>query len=397
MGQRRKGARAGAAGTAGFARLLDTAALGLTAWAAWRGTREQRRDDDCGEGRSRPGLGAAAFGPGLRLVPEPDGDAAADRPRAAPRGPLARLDALQQQTRPLAFVVAVLRKFGDDQAGKLAALVAYYGFFSIFPLILALVSVLGITLRGRPDLQADVVDSVLGSVPVLGSSLEQGALPGSGLALAVGLAGALWAGMAAMEAVYNAMNEVWDVPMSARRSLPARRARVLLMLVVIGLGLVGSTLLGGLATALDAVPFAGRFGLLAASIVNNALLFLLSFRILCDRRLEWSWLWPGALLAGAANWALQTFGFALMSRRLSGAGDTYGAFGAVIGLLSWFFLVGQITIFCAEVNVVRARRLWPRSLTLAGPLTDADRRAYAAYARAQRRVAGERVAVALPE
>ena len=69
---------------------------------------------------------------------------------------LQRIDAFQQRRKWLAFPFAVVKKFGDDRAGNLAALIAYYGFFSLFPLLLVMVSVLGFILRGHPDLQSRI-------------------------------------------------------------------------------------------------------------------------------------------------------------------------------------------------------------------------------------------------
>lgn len=71
---------------------------------------------------------------------------------------LAAVDSYQQRHRWLAFPLAVWRKFGDDQAGSLAALLAYYAFLATFPLLLVLVTVLGLVLAGNPGLQRDVLD-----------------------------------------------------------------------------------------------------------------------------------------------------------------------------------------------------------------------------------------------
>ena len=113
---------------------------------------------------------------------------------------------------------AVVKKFGDDQGGKLAALVAYYGFLSVFPLLLVLVSVLGFVLADRPDLQQDLLDTAFAQFPVLGTDLRDnvGEISGNGLALIVGLLGALWAGLGAMSACQDAGNEAWGIQVSQR-------------------------------------------------------------------------------------------------------------------------------------------------------------------------------------
>ena len=108
----------------------------------------------------------------------------------------------------------MLKKFCEDRGSSLAALIAFYAFLSLFPLLLAFVSILGLVLEGTPSLRADVVDTVLARIPVLGAELgdEVEPLPGSGVALVVGLFGALWAGLGVTVALGRAFADVWDVP-----------------------------------------------------------------------------------------------------------------------------------------------------------------------------------------
>src|SRR5881394_202872 len=95
------------------------------------------------------------------------------------------LDRRQQRHRRIGFLAAVVRKFSDDQAGQLAALIAYYGFVSLFPLLLVLVTVLGFVLQGDPDLQQKILDGTLGQFPILSEQLKLHSLSGSGVALAI--------------------------------------------------------------------------------------------------------------------------------------------------------------------------------------------------------------------
>src|SRR4051812_27949803 len=120
-----------------------------------------------------------------------------------------RIDRFQQARSYVAFPVAVAKKFGDDAAGNLAALIAYYGFLSLFPLLLALTTVLATVLVGHPHLQERILDSALAQFPVIGDQIRQNvhSLHRSGIALAVGVAGALWGGMGVMKAAGNAMDD----------------------------------------------------------------------------------------------------------------------------------------------------------------------------------------------
>ena len=146
---------------------------------------------------------------------------------------------------------AVVKKYGDDQAGYLAALIAYYGFFSVFPLMLVFVSVLGIVLANSPQLQQQIIDSALAQFPIVGPTIadEVDAITGNAVALTVGLVTALWAGLGVVQATQNAMNQIWDVPRKDRPNFFISRFRSLLMLFVLGTTLLASTFFSGLATA----------------------------------------------------------------------------------------------------------------------------------------------------
>ncbi len=316
----------------------------------------------------------------------------------APEGKVARLldrvDAVQRRSKVLGFVFAVIKKFGDDGAGRLAALVAYYGFFSIFPLTMALSAILGLVLERNETWRVKVQDTLSGQVPFIGDKLSQGTLTGSGLALVVGLAVALWAGLSAIDAVQNGLNNVWAVPRVEWPNVVERRARSILMLVVVGGGLAAATVGTSLLSALPLGPFAG-VGLAVASAAVNVGLYLVSFKVLCDRDLPWGALWPGAVLAGVGTWLLQNGFASFLLRNPDDAKGTYGDFASVIALLSWFFFIAQVTMFGAQINMVRHQKLWPRSLT-GRNLTEADTRAYTAYARAETRIEGQQVDVRLP-
>src|SRR5205809_4666591 len=162
-----------------------------------------------------------------------------------------RIDERQQRNRYVAFPFAVFKKFGDDQAGNLAALIAYYGFFSLFPLLLTFVSVLGLALRGHKGLQDSIVHSALRDFPVIGDQIAKNihSISGNGVALAIGIAGTLWAGMGVTQAAQNAMNQIWDVPRKDWPNFFKSRLRGLLMPAILGTLTVGATFMSGLSTS----------------------------------------------------------------------------------------------------------------------------------------------------
>jgi membrane protein len=297
---------------------------------------------------------------------------------------LAAVDTWQRGHAGAAVPVAVLKKFGDDRASSLAALMAYYGFFSLFPLLLVFVSVLGFLLEGDPSLQADIIDSTLARIPVIGAQLDDEVAPltGSALGLAVGVAGALWAGLGVMLALGRAFQEIWDVPRLDQRGPIRARAYGVAALMVLGAALVGSTLLSGLAIGGAIGPAAERLGALSLALVVNAAVFLAVFGLLTQRPVVVRELLPGVTLAAVGSVILQSIGGWYVDLTVTGAGETYGTFALVIGLLSWFWLGSHLLLLAAELNVVLHRRLWPRSL--AGDLEPADREALRRSAEAAR-------------
>ena len=304
-------------------------------------------------------------------------------------GPLRRalqaLDRVQRRRPGIAVPVAVVRKFVDDGASGLAGLIAYYAFFSLFPLLLVFVSVLGFVLEDDPSLQQDVLDSTLARIPVVGAQLDDEIQPltGSTVALVVGLVGALWAGLGVTVALQRAFNGIWDVPRIARPSALRVRVRGVLALVVLGIALVAATVGTGIAVAGRLGPAAGQVGGLVVALTANAAIYVAAFALLTARPVHVRELLPGAALAAAGSLLLQAAGSWYVELTITRGSDTYGAFALVIGLLSWFWLLAHLVLTAAELNVVLRRRLWPRSLS--GDLLPADRAALTRSAEAAQR------------
>jgi len=307
-----------------------------------------------------------------------------------PLTPARALDRLQRRRAVLGFPLGVARKFADDHAGNLAALMAWYGFFALFPLLLVLVTVLGYLLRGNPDLYHTIVGSSVRQFPVIGGDIQVDALGGSAVALAIGLIGAIWAGLGIALAGQRAMDRVWDVPRRLRRNFLTARLRGLLILLVLGLLNVAATTAVGLlasgrgGTALKASGF-------PASVLLDVVLFWAVFRLFTADAVPTRQMWPGIAIAGIGWAVLQVLGGVYVDRVVSPRNNTYGLFAIVLGLLTWLYLGAQMLLYAAEVNVVRARRLWPRSLF--DPATEADMRALRAAARVEERREGERIEV----
>lgn len=286
-----------------------------------------------------------------------------------------KADSLQRRVPWLAFPFAVFKKFGDDQAGGLAALIAYYGFFSMFPLLLLLVSVLGILVPDDTALRGSMVHSALAQFPVIGTEIGNKAsvhqLTGTWLSAAVGAVGALWAGLGVAQAAQRAMNVVWDIPRADWPNFIFRRLRAALMLVILGTIFVISTLASGVGSSGALPSGALNVASFAASLLLNLALFTLAYQVLTARNLRWRHALPGASAAAAAWTILQAVGGYYLTHEVRSASNVYGTFALVIGLLVWISLGAQVTLYGAEINVVWFRRLWPRSM-VQPPINEGD-------------------------
>jgi membrane protein len=276
---------------------------------------------------------------------------------------LRAVDGYQQRKRRLGFVVAVIKRFEDDQASQMGALIAYYGFFSLFPLLLVFVTVLGFVLEGSPGAQESVLHSTLSQFPIIGTQLQNNvhSLKGSFVALAIGLLGALFAGLGVTGATQSAFNNIWQVPRKRQLGFLAWRLRGLGLFALLGALSIVSTVAAGYVTAQTAGIGAVLAGVLVALVANLALFFTV-FRMLTAEEISTRDLIPGVIVAAVLWQILQHVGGLYVDHVVRHAKETSGLFAFVLGLLSWLYLGGQVTLLAAEMNVVRARKLWPRSI-----------------------------------
>lgn len=302
---------------------------------------------------------------------------------------VARADAFQRRHPRVAFPLAVVYKYVDDHGGYLAALITFYTFVGLFPLLLLLSTVLGLVLAGHPDLQLKVLHSALNTFPVIGPQLHDPKHLGGGASgLIIGTAGGLYGGLGAVQAVQHAMNTAWHVPHDARPNPLAARGRSLVLLAALGLSLIVTTVLAALVSGAGSLGGAGRFIAGGASLLINGTVFTFGFRFSAARRLATRQVVPGAVLATIAWQLMQTFGAVYIGRVVRRASEFNSVFALVLGLLAFLYLASVVLVVCVEVNVVRVDCLYPRALLV--PFTDhvdmtaGDRRVYTGRAKAQR-------------
>ena len=299
---------------------------------------------------------------------------------------LDRLDAAQRRVHPVAFVVAVFRKAGEDQAGYLSTLLSFYAFLAIFPLLLVLATVLGIVLSDDPSAQHTVLNSALTDFPVIGTQLRTNihSLDRPGLGLTVGVIGTVLGARGLTTAAQATFNTIWAIPYSHRPSWIHRQARAVLLLGVIAL----DVLVNGAFSSVSGVGDGHALWLAwlgaAGSTLANAVLFTLGFRLATGRDVPTRAFVRSACATAVVWQALLSLGSYLVDHELKHSEDLYGVFGVVLGLLAWLHIQSRVTVLLLEADCVRARRLWPR--TLDGPnLVPADVEAFTAYAKMQQR------------
>jgi membrane protein len=308
------------------------------------------------------------------------------------------LDRLQRRSRVAGFFIAVIYKYVDDQGSYLAALITYYAFVSLFPALLLLTTVLGVVLVGRPELQEQILQSAVAQFPVIGEQLGQPqGLSGGTVGVVVGIAGALYGGLGVGQAVQNAMDTLWAVPRNERPDPIRARIRSLLLLLVLGSALIATTVLAAIGRASESFGIVGKAGIVVVSVLINAGVCLVVFRVATARDVTYRQVAPGALAAAVIWQLLQWFGAIYVAQVIKSSSATNSVFALVLGLLAFLFLIATSLLLCAEVNVVATDRLYPRALLT--PFTDnveltrGDRKTYSGQAKAQRAKGFQRIDV----
>ncbi len=308
-----------------------------------------------------------------------------------------RVDEFQQRHTPTAFVFGVVKKYGDDNGGVLVANLTYSGFISLFPLLLVLTTILGIVASVNPSFRQDALNAVAGQIPLIGHELTANVEQlkrSSVIGLIVGLAVLVYGATQLAQAGIFTMEQVWNLPGPARPGYVQRMGRAALFLCLLGGGVIATTLLVLLNSyARNALVLVVVYYLLAVAV--NAGMYLGGFRALTPKGVPTRSLLPGAVTGGIGWTLLQLLGAFLVHHFLH-SNSVYGVFATVLGLLAWIYLAVEVTVYCAEINVVLERRLWPRAM-VQPPLTEADRTVMALQALQNQRRPEQQVEVSFTD
>ena len=262
-----------------------------------------------------------------------------------------RIDGFQQRHGPVGLLFAVNKKFGDDNAGSLVSNLAYSAFLALFPLLLLLVTLLGLVLSGDASLRQSVLHSTFADFPIIGRQLSDNihALHRSSLlGLVIGLAGLLWGSIGFSQAGLFSMSQIWNLPGPARPNFPKRLVRSLAFLAVLALGLVVSTFLAAFGTfgSHDVSARSARRGPGCGHQHRPVPAGFPGAHAECRRGRED--LVPGAFVGGVAWTVLLALGGYLVGHDLRGDTAVYGLFGMVLGLLAWIYLGAEMSLYAAS-------------------------------------------------
>jgi YihY family inner membrane protein len=298
---------------------------------------------------------------------------------------LRTVDSTQRRFTPTAFVFGVVKKYGDDNGGVLVSNLAYSAFVSLFPLLLVLVTILGLIASVNPAFKTDVLNAVAGQVPLIGNQLTGNVHQlkrSSVIGLVIGIVGLIWGSAGLAQSGLFTMEQVWNLPGPDRPGYVQRLGRAALFLCLLGGGVIVTTGLSSL-TDYRHSGLAFEIPLELVTAAFNAGMYVGAFRVLTPKGVPIRNLLPGAITGGILWTVLQFLGTYLVHHYLH-SDSVYGVFGTVLGLLAWIYLAVEITVYSAEINVVLARRLWPRAL-IQPPLTEADRASMTLQARQNQR------------
>jgi YihY family inner membrane protein len=308
-------------------------------------------------------------------------------------------DGWQQRHPVVGFPIAVVKKFGDDQAGYHVSLLAYYGFVAAFPLLLALTAIVGVVLRSHPKLQQHLVNSAFAEFPIVGGQIHQQLGVehfGNTFTLIVGIVGSLYGARGFAYSLQNTLNTLWAVPKVDWPGFPRRYVRTVATLLMLGLIVVVTGASSAAAVKAASWGFGGWPARTVSFVVGCALgtgFFLALFRASAAKQVATRAMIPGAAIS-ALGWQLLLMAAGdIVTHQLRHAQAVAGFFGAVLGLLAWLALQATVIVYAIEFDVVRTNHLWPRSI-VQPPLIDADKAYYSQALRTETRRPEQRLDIA---
>jgi membrane protein len=267
---------------------------------------------------------------------------------------------------PLKLTQLVVKKIGEDELSTRSAALSYYFILALFPMLLFLVSLVGVFAGPGSQLRETIISGLGRLAPGSASELVHSVVnqtfkSSSGLKLAMGLLGALWAASGGMSAVVISLNVVYRVS----ETRPWWKQKLTIVSLTLALAAL-------IIVALVLVLYGGKIGQLVASQIGLGDIFRIAWKVLqwplafaamffsysiiyyfapnLEER-KWHWVTPGAVL-GVALWLIASLGFRLYLHFFNSYSATYGSLGAVIILMLWLYITGFAILIGGEANWV---------------------------------------------
>jgi YihY family inner membrane protein len=303
------------------------------------------------------------------------------------------VDKFQQRHPAIALPYAIIKKYGDDDGGYQAALITYYGFLSIFPLMLVLLTLAQIMFHNDAVVKQEVAEGIGHFFPLLGQQLQENvhSLHGAGVGLVVGIILTLYGARGAADAFRHALNDIWQVPRMRRAGFPKNLLSSLIIMLAIGTGFIATAAVSSFSAALGhAVWIKIAVNIIGFLVVLAVFIFV--GRTATSRKVPIKDMLVGSTFAAVIIQLLLTFGSITVAHQFKNFDNLYGTFAVVLGMLFWIYLLAQVIVYAAEIDSVRHLKLWPRAIQNDKP-TDADLHAYELYAHVDRYIPKEEIDV----
>ena len=276
------------------------------------------------------------------------------------------------------FPYAVAKRYGEDHGGWLGSLIAYYGFFSLYPLLVVFVTLATWALQDRPTALQRLLEALWSKLPFVsdqfGSEVQQQVrnLTGQGWVLGLSLIVALWGSVGVVRVLQDTVNTIWGVPRYLRPRFLAKLRRGVAIVTLLGTGVVGTAVVAGITVTVD-LPLLAAIAAAAANVALATAIAIGLYHLVLGVSVSTAEVLPGALITAAGTYAITLLGGLYVKHVVARMSGVYGPFASTIGLLAYVSLIVQVFVVGTEVSVVRARRLWPCALT--SELGSADQRA----------------------
>jgi membrane protein len=274
------------------------------------------------------------------------------------------VDRFQQKYPVFGFPIAVVKRYSEDQIGRQAALITYYGFLALFPLILAFITIIGIIVQNDPDLQAKIYSQLFQHFPALGEDLARSfhSLKSSGIPLIIELLVLIYGARGVVVSLQEAFNRVWHTQKDVSSNFFLDNMRNLAMIMAVGVGMTATTVASYWLTTVLRVNLATTIFVGIINLLFAILLFLVVFRLGTSGNIRLKNLGVGAVIAAVGLIIVQHFGAYIMGQELPKLRGAYGSFALTLGMMFWIYLQAQIIMYSLVTTAVRTQHDWPKKL-----------------------------------